>query len=464
VSQFPKVISEHLFIQVPERGKRFEWIEEPGDIPRGGGPVHVRGRGVRFTLGSGLEAYGSPPKMELEDAIAKALQILGEERRYPTVRYSPIPSQSPTSSSSPADELLQFKITAELMANRRENPRPIVQGEHQYQFHSQNYNLLVTLLGRVEEADRSAFLRAVADRIKVFPASGRNKAASFPSWSSQTSELPLVAEFLIRNGGKGLFLETLQACNPSPGIAIMLLQLGEIIALNFPIFSEPEYDGLSQAVGHLRSEAYNVRMKINNYGYALGNEIWEQYGFNGAAACHYICERCDEVKELCRKAGFLYLENSLTENVNLEVNQDKYIVEGFLETFGFSGPLLTALNEAERLNSPGATASELKSSMGHLRSFLEHLHSEAIPRIQKSKSIASPADTKWGTQLTYLRVNSFLSEQEEKFVAGLYALISDEAVHPLIAKREYARLARNVVIEYALLFLRKLEQLALAAP
>jgi hypothetical protein len=66
--------------------------------------------------------------------------------------------------------------------------------------------------------------------------------------------------------------------------------------------------------------------------------------------------------------------------------------------------------------------------------------------------------------LTYLRVNDFLSKQEEQFVAGLYVVISDEGIHPLIAKKEYARLARNVVIEYALLFLRKLEQLALTAP
>jgi hypothetical protein len=170
------------------------------------------------------------------------------------------------------------------------------------------------------------------------------------------------------------------------------------------------------------------------------------------------------VRELCRKAGFLHLENALTENVNLEVNQDKYVVEGFLEKFGFSGPLLTALNEAEKLNSAGATELELKSSMGHLRSFLENLHSEAIPQIQKKKRIAPPAEDKWGTQLTYLRVNDFLSKQEEQFVAGLWAVISDEAVHPLIAKREYARLSRNVVIEYALLFLRKMEQLGVVKP
>jgi hypothetical protein len=36
--------------------------------------------------------------------------------------------------------------------------------------------------------------------------------------------------------------------------------------------------------------------------------------------------------------------------------------------------------------------------------------------------------------------------------------LSDEGVHPITAEKEYARLARNVVIEYALLFLRRLEK------
>jgi hypothetical protein len=405
--------------------------------------------------------------MKIEDANAKALQIFAEERRYQTVKYSPIPG--PTIGPVDATQKLlhsmeRLAASSALTENRNGNPRTILQGPYRYQFSSTNYNLLVTLLGRVEETDRPAFLKTIADQIKLFPASLRNKAASHPSWDSQTSELPLVAEFLIRNGGRRFFVKTLKTCKPSPGIAIMLVQLEDVIALNYPIFSESEYASLSLAVGNLRSTAYDQFVHINTYGYNLGAEHWAQYGFDGAAVCRDICKLCDAVSEFCRKAGFLHLENALTENINLEVNQDKYVVEGFLEKFGFSGPLLTALNEAEKLNSPGATELELKSSMGHLRSFLEHLHSEAIPQIQERKTIPPPADDKWGTQLTYLRVNDFLSKQEEQFVGGLYAVISDEAVHPLIARREYARLSRNVLIEYALLFLRKLEKLRSSGP
>lgn len=116
------------------------------------------------------------------------------------------------------------------------------------------------------------------------------------------------------------------------------------------------------------------------------------------------------------------------------------------------------------MSSPGAAEMKLKSSMGHLRSFLEQFHAEATPQIDRLRMVGPPADGRWGTLLAHLSASSFLSNQEEKFVAALYVLISDEAVHPLIAKREYARLARNVVIEYALLFLRKLEQLGVGKP
>jgi hypothetical protein len=223
---------------------------------------------------------------------------------------------------------------------------------------------------------------------------------------------------------------------------------------------ESEYAILALAIGCLRSVAYDLSIHVRTYG-QIGTP-WDRYDLSGTAVGLKICEYCDQLRELCRKASFLYLENSLTEGVNLEINQDKYVVENFLEKFDFSKPLLTALNEAERLNSPGVTELELKSSMGHLRSFLEQLHTEAVPQIRAKKNIAPPVDDKWGTQLAYLRANNFLSKQEEQFVGGLYAVISDEAVHPLIAKREYARLSRNVVIEYALVFLYKFEKLGIA--
>jgi hypothetical protein len=114
---------------------------------------------------------------------------------------------------------------------------------------------------------------------------------------------------------------------------------------------------------------------------------------------------------------------------------------------------------ADCLSSGALALVSLKTSMGHLRSFLEGLHKEALPTLTAKFGGSLPAT--WGKGLEFLRQNEMLSVAEEKFVASLYTLISDEAVHPLVTDRGYARLFRNVVIEYALLFLWKLEKLGL---
>ncbi|HYM09249.1 MAG TPA: hypothetical protein VEU62_00880 [Bryobacterales bacterium] len=159
-----------------------------------------------------------------------------------------------------------------------------------------------------------------------------------------------------------------------------------------------------------------------------------------------------------RPAIFI-LKGSLLEGLNLEINQDKKVVQGYLRAFNFSQNLTRSLDEAERLYQEGDSAFSLKASMGHLRSFLENLHGEVLPALQARSG--GPVPENWGEGLRYLREQEVVSKSEEGFAAGLYTLISDQAVHPLVAEREYARLARNVVIEYALLFLRKLEKLGL---
>lgn len=60
-----------------------------------------------------------------------------------------------------------------------------------------------------------------------------------------------------------------------------------------------------------------------------------------------------------------------------------------------------------------------------------------------------------GEALTYLRAHDILTLKEEQFAAQFYALMSDSSVHPLVAEREYARLMRNMSIEYGLLLLTK---------
>jgi hypothetical protein len=103
----------------------------------------------------------------------------------------------------------------------------------------------------------------------------------------------------------------------------------------------------------------------------------------------------------------LYLKGSLISGMNQEVNQDKNAVRSFLEKLGFTSLLIQSLEEAEKLYRTSATPFELKSGMGHLRSFLEELHLQACVLVHKKKGGTLPS--KWGEALSYLRAQDILS-------------------------------------------------------
>ena len=84
------------------------------------------------------------------------------------------------------------------------------------------------------------------------------------------------------------------------------------------------------------------------------------------------------------------------------------------------------------------------------------MHIEAGAAI--AKNMNQTVVDNWNSTLIFLKNSGFLTEQQDKFARGLYALSSDEGVHPLIAEREYARVLRNMSIEYGLMFLTMFEK------
>ena len=270
------------------------------------------------------------------------------------------------------------------------------------------------------------------------------------------SELPLVAEFCIRTGNAEPFFEaTTKPRMPSQALAIMMMQLEETIALNFNVFSNEQLEKIPDWLAPLRATAdrqtYSARgprggEMVHNPHYKPGYE----------RVAKQIIMSIDGIARECQQARYWYLKGALQQTMNLEVESDKARVESFLVKLGFNDQMAKALNAAESDYKSTANPFELKNSLGHLRSFLEHLHREA------ARSIAATAGDiivdRWGSATTYLRQRDFLTKQEEEFSAALYTLMSDESVHPLAAQREHARLLRNVVIEYGVMFLSVLDK------
>jgi hypothetical protein len=234
----------------------------------------------------------------------------------------------------------------------------------------------------------------------------------------------------------------------SPGLTLLLLQLEEMIALNFTLFTEEEYLQLPPAMLSVRKSISETEKTPKRASTRESNTTYY--------VCREVPELCSAVSEECRKARYLYLKGSLLPGMNLEVNQDKSTVRTFLEKLGFAPLLIQSLDEAERLYRAAATPFELKSSMGHLRSFLEQLHLQACA-IGHGK-FGGCLPSKWGEAHQYLRDHGVLTVKEQQFAITFYTLMSDTSVHPLVAEREYARLMRNMSIEYGLLLLTKLDK------
>lgn len=403
--------------------------------------------------------------MDLNEAKSKAEQVLIEEQINPTVGYEyqfhvSGRDKGESKKQSPADELgktlTSFAKTQILATERALLHRPVHEDPSEYRFVSRNYDLLVRIFQMLGEIDRSGFvaflLSKVSDSDTAWWARG---GEHFPCWNDRYSCLPLVAEFCVRTGNTEPFIESLTtATAPSDGLIIMTMQLSEMVCLNFTVFSDAELARFSEAIGELS----NVGTKYTWSSKKVRGKIIKNpdYEPRYKQTSDELIDAIVALDEQCRKARYLYLKGALEETTNWEIENDKTKVTGYLDSLGFDPAMKLSLEAAEQHFRASASGFELKSCMGHLRSFLEQLHIQACAPIAALVGQAAP--TKWGPATLLLRTSGMISMTEEKFVTSLYTLISDEAVHPLMAEREYARIRRNMIIEYGLMLLFVLDK------
>jgi len=384
--------------------------------------------------------------MEIGEAVRKAAQILNEERVRPTVGYEPveaaIPAQVADSSAWVALAALgHMGKRQQLASERKQRPRVVHESPDEYRFKSINYELLLALFSQVGANDRDQFLEGLLSRV------------SGPC-NNHASELPLVAEFCIRVGSKRALLRAIAEAKLTSGLVVFLTQVEDAIALNFNLFTDTELGQLATTLHNVRTAAHRTTYQSIRQRGGTTRAMNPDYNPLVAPVATKVVAICDGIIRECNQAEYFYLKGALQGGANLEVNHDKTRVEDYLKNLGFSDPLLQALNAAEQDYRASATPFELKSCLGHLRSFLEGLHEQASQAF--ARKTGTTVEKRWGRSTEFLVSCGALSPQEEGFATSLYTLISDEGVHPLIAEREYSRLLRNVVIEYGLLFLAKL--------
>ncbi len=400
--------------------------------------------------------------MNVRQAIEHANLILTEEQERPNTRYL-------AAGRSFSEQIAQIRdgtykgalaqIDGEelnLDGLRKQTKRFVLERTGTYTLTGENYSLLHALFGQLHEGDHDAFVDALLILVRSGGLTSTSSVYHYPTLDGQVSCLPLVAEFLVRVGAaERLFLTLGSVQGPTLGLALLLLQVEEMISLNFSVLSTTEYDKVPDWLKPLEDL---VRAKTAGTLRPRGGlSLLSTHPFLHSGqdrAGYQILNSIECIVSESRQAKFYYLKGALRRNPNIEVENDKAIVENFLESLNFDSRLITSLRKSEELYRADSEL-DLKSCLDHLRSFFEHLHIDAAQLTTDSSRVGDIDGA-----LNFLRNSSVLSQQQEKFARGLYTLLSSEGAHSLIASREFARLLRNMVIEYGLLFLTVLSKSA----
>jgi hypothetical protein len=194
--------------------------------------------------------------MELTSAVYKASQILDEERLRPTVSYVDHGVSWPAemerlTAQLKAGEILKSEALAvtatgsrrlNISGMRMQNPRTVSETPEQYQFDSANYGYLLKLMNLVDKADQDAFVGSILRRALTHgDYAFTTKDYHYPELDGRVSDFPLIAEFAIRTGhAKELFSIIATAKDPTPGLALMMMQIADMLSFNFTIFPESE--------------------------------------------------------------------------------------------------------------------------------------------------------------------------------------------------------------------------------
>jgi hypothetical protein len=153
------------------------------------------------------------------------------------------------------------------------------------------------------------------------------------------------------------------------------------------------------------------------------------------------------------------IANQLLRNP-AEINRDLAEVKNRISAYCFTPELNEVLDKVEDELAAGGDAFDQAALLKHLRTFFETLHAQAGLRLrsQKPETVDGADLAKFGQAIDYLHRHGVLTEKMRDFAKALYGVLSNEGVHALKSEREYVRLCRNQVAEYALVLLFELER------
>jgi hypothetical protein len=144
------------------------------------------------------------------------------------------------------------------------------------------------------------------------------------------------------------------------------------------------------------------------------------------------------------------------------LSDDIESLKASIRNYGFSSDLNEVLQKIDEELKQPQDAFDQASTMRHIRSFYEKLHENVASELRARKPNAgngTPLD-KCGQAIDYLARRLVTTDKIKDLGRCLYAILSDGnfGVHALKADRDYTRLCRNMVVEYAMTLFFELER------
>jgi len=133
-----------------------------------------------------------------------------------------------------------------------------------------------------------------------------------------------------------------------------------------------------------------------------------------------------------------------------------------INNYGFSSDLNEVLQKIDEELKKDADAFDKTATMKHIRSFFEKLHESVGSELQKKKVKVGNGTplSKCGQAIDYLERKKVITSKLQALARSLYDILSDGTfgVHALKADRDYTRLCRNMVVEYAVTLFFELDR------
>ncbi len=168
-----------------------------------------------------------------------------------------------------------------------------------------------------------------------------------------------------------------------------------------------------------------------------------------------------QLTEKINLALLKHLERDLSD-VNPEINADKEKLLTLWEQKIGAGPVASQIKEIDEFFNEGDfSPTKYATCIGRVRILIVEIFKSIGKAISLERKDGKITDTSVEHAVfNYLRDSKFLSDDEWNMVRALYGLTSDQGAHQFIAPREYARIAKNMAYEIALLALTKFNKTA----